>query len=77
MLSTHFYEEPFFGGSSTDFVVADLCLYAFRTPGGTGSVQAVYRQCTGTIEPVFIEGTSKTHFFHNNFSLRLREQNYT
>ena len=61
---------------STDFVVADLCLYAFRTPGGTGSVQAVYRQCTGTIEPVVIEGTYKTHLFHNNFSLRIRVQKY-
>ncbi|MCQ2278683.1 MAG: hypothetical protein MJZ62_05210, partial [Bacteroidales bacterium] len=77
LLSTHFYEEPFFGGSSTDFVVVNLWLYTFRTPGGTGSVQAVYRQCTITIEPVFIEKASKTHLFHNNFSLGIRVQNYT
>ncbi len=28
------------------------CPYCSFTPGGTGSVQAVYRQCTGTIQPM-------------------------
>ena len=41
-----------------------LCLYAFRTPGGTGSVQAVYRQ---RIERWYV----KT-FFIEKFSLSVR-----
>ncbi len=48
------FSEQFVHSRSVLISMWRTYVYMLSVPPG---VQAVYRQCTGTIEPVFIEGT--------------------